>query len=296
MDTGTQVNLLFAGVLINGNWAEPSLFGSRWDAGARVFGFFLGSKEELYRDGELVPEETVKTTTARLDLFLGRPIGSFVKADLTYGLEWEDYRGADDTDPDFVLPEGGLTNSVRVDLSYSRSGYRIGLQGSYHDRGQWSFWGLPGNTEYDPNQKDYQQWSLVAGKTWWPGQFTKLGVELEHLDGEDLDRFSKYDFSTFGRGRVAGYPGGLVTASSADGLHLVGGLNVAEALRVEGSLDLVWATDEATGLDREPLAGIGVGGTVMGPWQTIVNFEFGIPVVGPASAPTVFITFLKLFD
>jgi len=296
LETGTQVNVIFAGVLLNGNWAEPSLFGSRWDAGARVFGFFLGSKEELYRDGELVPEETVKSTRAQLDLFLGRPIGSFLKADFTYGLEWENFSSDDDTAPEFVIPDGGLTNSVGLELTYSRNGYRVGLEGSYHDRDNWSFWGLPGNTDYDPNQKDYQRWSLVAGKTWWPGNFTKIGVEFEHLDGEDLDRFSKYDFSTFGRGRVAGYQGGLVTASEADGIHVVGGLNFAETLRVEGELDVVWATDEATGLDRELLAGIGLGGNVMGPWQTIVNFEVGFPIAGPASSFTVFITFLKLFN
>ncbi len=296
MDTGTQVNLIFAGVLINGNWAEPSLFGSRWDAGARVFGFFLGSKEELYRDGELAPEETVTSRRGRVDLYLGRPIGSFIKADLAYGLEWNNFSRADDTAQDFILPESGLTNSVTLDLSYSRSGFRIGLEGSYNDRSQWAFWGLPGNDDYDPDQKDFTRWSLVAGKTWWPGNFTKIGVELEHLDGADLDRFSKYDFSTFGSGRVAGYQGGLVTASEADGVHVVGGLNFAEAMRVEGQLDVVWATDEATGLDRELLAGVGLGGTVMGPWQTLVNFEVGVPIAGPADSFTVFVTFLKLFN
>ena len=296
METGTQVNLLFAGVLINGNWAEPSLFGSRWDAGARVFGFFLGSNEELYRDGELVPEETVETRTGRLDFYLGRPIGSFFKAEFAYGLRWDDYSRADETAEDFIVPESGLANSVTLDLSYSRNGYRVGFEGSHNDRANWSFWGLPDNTEYDPAQKSYQRWSLVAGKTWWPGNFTKIGVELEHLDGEDLDRFSKYDFSTFGEGRVAGYQGGLVTASEADGVHVVGGFNFAETLRVEGELDLVWATDEATGLDRELLAGFGIGGTVMGPWQTIVNFDVGFPIAGPADSFTVFVTFLKLFD
>jgi hypothetical protein len=295
-NTGTQVNLIFAGVLINGNWAEPSLFGSRWNAGARVFGFFLGSKEELYRDGELAPDETIETRSARLDLFLGRPIGSFFNAELAYGLEWDDYGRADDTAEDFILPESGLTNSVKAELSYSRNGFRVGLEGAHFARDSWSFWGLPDNTEYDPAQQDYQRWSLVAGKTWWPGNFTKIGVELEHLDGNNLDRFSKYDFSTFGQGRVAGYQGGLVTASESDGVHVVGGFNFAETLRVEGELDLVWATDEATGLDQEFLAGVGVGGTVMGPWRTIVNFEVGVPIAGPADSFTVFITFLKLFN
>ncbi len=294
-DTGTQVNVIFAGVLLNGNWAEPSLFGSRWDAGARVFGFFLGGDEELYRDGELSPEETVSEREAELALYLGRPIGSFLKLDLSYGLEWDDYGRADDTADDFVVPETTWTSLLAVDLSYSRWGYRLGLEASANDRHSWSAWGLPGNAEYSPEQQDFTRWSAVLGKTWWPGRFGKLGVELEHLDGDDLDRFSKYDFSTFGLGRVAGYQGGLVTATTADGVHAAGGLNIAEALRVEGRVDVVWATDEATGLDRELLAGVGLNGTVIGPWQTVVNFDVGVPVAGPADSFTVFVTFLKLF-
>ena len=294
-NTGTQVNVIFAGVLLNGNWAEPSLFDSRWDAGARVFGFFLGGDEELYRDGELSPEETVSEREADLALYLGRPIGSFLKLDLSYGLEWDDYGRADDTADDFVVPETTWTSSFAVDLSYSRWGYRLGLEASANDRHSWDYWGLPGNAEYSPEQQDFTRWSAVLGKTWWLGRFGKLGVELEHLDGDDLDRFSKYDFSTFGLGRVAGYQGGLVTATTADGVHAAGGLNIAEALRVEGRVDLVWATDEATGLDRELLAGVGLNGTVIGPWQTVVNFDVGVPVAGPADSFTVFITFLKLF-
>jgi len=294
--TGTQANLLFAGVLVNGNWAEPSLAGSRWDVGARVFGFFLGRKEELYRAGELAPEETVESREGRLALFLGRPIGSFFKFELSYGLQWDGYGRSDDTADDFVVPDSGWTSSYGVDLSYSRWGYRLGVGATMNDRSRWSPWGLPGNDEYSPDQQDYSRWSAVMGKSWWLGRFSKVGVELEHLDGNDLDRFSKYDFSTFGRGRVAGYQGGLVTASTADGVHAVGGLNIAEALRVEGRVDAVWATDEATGLDRELLAGVGFNGTVIGPWRTVVNFDVGVPVAGPADSFTVFVTFLKLFD
>ena len=34
----------------------------------------------------------------------------------------------------------------------------------------------------------------------------------------------------------------------------------------------------------------------MGPWQTIINFDIGIPVEGPADGFTARIAFLKLFD
>jgi hypothetical protein len=35
-------------------------------------------------------------------------------------------------------------------------------------------------------------------------------------------------------------------------------------------------------MDAEFLAGVSASGTVVGPWQTLVNFEVGVPVAGPA--------------
>ena len=58
----------------------------------------------------------------------------------------------------------------------------------------------------------------------------------------------------------------------------------------------MWATDDDTGLDNELLAGIGLEGTVMGPWETILNFEVGVPVAGPGDGFSARLVFLKLFE
>ncbi|RMH15397.1 MAG: hypothetical protein D6696_20860 [Acidobacteria bacterium] len=293
--SGNQVNLFFAGPLITGNVAEPQLFGSRWDAGASIFGFFINAEEDLYRNGRQALGETVERRQARIALFLGRPLGSFWKLDFTYALRADDFGRAEDTDPSFIVPESTLTHRLEGQLSYNRGGWRGELQGSFSKRQDWRFWGLPGNDEFDPEQEDYLLWQARVSKTWWLPRFTKLAVAAEHLNGDDLDRFSKYDFSFFGDARVAGYQNGLVTASRASGLHLTYGLDFAEVFRVQLSGDAVWATDPATGLDNELLAGVSLNGTVVGPWSTLINFDVGYPVDGPAEDFVVSLAFLKLF-
>jgi len=294
-DTGAQVNALFAGALVTANIAKPRLGGSPWDAGANLFAFFIDRGDELYRDGEEVAAEEVESKTGSISLFLGRPLGNFAKVDFTYRLSYDAYSTADDTAEDFILPQDTYTHTFRTELSYNRAGYRAELQGSYHQRDDWQFWGLPGNDEFSPDHEDYVRWQVTLAKTFWLPKFRKFGVELEYLDGQDLDRFSRYDFGIFGDSSVAGYPSGLVRAERAEGLHVNYGINVGELFRVELEGDAVWATNEDTGLDREFLGGIGLEGTLTLPWQVLVNFEIGQALAGPGDGIALRINFLKLF-
>ena len=293
--TGKQVNLFFAGALVVGNIAEPRLFGSRWDAGANIFSLFVKGSDQQFRGGIEQPNEEIENRPFSFSTFLGRPLGAFGKLDFTYRLDWDVYGRTDDTDPDFVLPEDTITHAVGAEVSYKRAGYSLQAEGFYHTRQDWAFWGLPGNTEFDQGQEDFITWGVSAGKTWWLPRFQKFGLELEILGGEDLDRFSKYDFSFFGDASVAGYASGVVRAEEASALHLTYGLNLGELLRVEVRGDAAWASDEASGLEDELLAGVSLNGTVIGPWQTIVNFDLGIPVEGPADGLVAYLVFLKLW-
>ena len=188
-----------------------------------------------------------------------------------------------------------MTHSLGLDLIYSRAGYRLSAGVATFERSDWGPWGLPGSDDYDSAQKDYLQWRIGFSKSWWVSDYTKLGLRLEHLDGEDLDRFSKFGFDAFGDSSVAGYQRGLVTAEEVNAIHLSYGFNLAELLRLEVRGDAAWASDEATGLDNELLAGMSLNGTVIGPWQTLVNFNIGVPIEGPAEDFTVRLVFLKLF-
>ncbi|MCD4748250.1 MAG: hypothetical protein K8R59_02650 [Thermoanaerobaculales bacterium] len=296
LGSGNQLNIFFAGVLLRANWADPSFLQSRWDVGAQLSGFAVAREELLYRGAEEAPGETVERRDAGMAVFLGHPIGGFGKVDFTFGLEYDWFGRADDTHTDFMIPQSTPTHFIGTDLSYSRGGYRFSAEAFGFARADWHPWGMPGSSDFDAAHKSYTKWEVSLSKTWWINGFTKVGLTLEHLDGSDLDRFSKYGFGPFADSRVAGYEHGRITAEKADAVHLSYGFNFAELLRLELRGDAAWADDQATGLERELLAGLSLNGTLMGPWQTIVNFDIGIPIAGPAEDFTVYIVFLKLFD
>lgn len=302
--SGKQLNFLFAGPLLTLNLAEPRLFDSRWDAGINAFGFFINRGDQLYRDGREIITEEVESKTGSVSVFLGHPLGSFTKLDFTYTARYDKYSDASDTDEAFVLPSDTLTHVFRTELSYNRSGWRFKLDGSFHSRSDWEPWGIPDleTGGFSPSQlqafdaaKDYVRWQATFAKSFWLKRFMKLSVELEHLDGQDLDRFSRYDFGIFGDSSVAGYPSGLVRADKADGVHLDYGLNLGNVIRVQLEGDAVWATNEETGLDNELLGGVGLEGSLALPWQMLVNFQIGQAVAGPGDGIAARIVFLKLF-
>ncbi|MEM7482657.1 MAG: hypothetical protein AAF481_15880 [Acidobacteriota bacterium] len=295
-DSGNQLNVFFAGPFINVNLAEPELFGSRWNAGAAATGFFIDTGDELFRDGREVEEEEIESRGGAVSLFLGRPLGKYSKVDFTYRLGWTGFSEADDTAEGFVLPQDTLTHTGQLEFFFNRGGYNFELSGSLNRRADWEFWGLPGNDEFDPDQEEFARWQASLSKTFWLSTFKAFSVGIEHFDGENLDRFSRYDFGLFGDISLNGYPGGLVRAEEGQALHLSYGLNAGDQLRLEVEGDAVWATSEDVGLDSELLAGIGAGGTVALPWQMLVNFEVGYALDGPAEGEVAArIFFLKLF-
>ena len=295
-DTGAQIDVFFAGAFLAAGISDPQLFGSRWNGGANVNGLFFKAGDELYRDGEIVPEETVRRRTASADVFVGRPFARFLSFELAYQVRTEDFSRADDTGDGFVLPQDTLTHTARANIQYNRAGYRLGLVADTNSRSNWEFWGLPENDEYHADQKDYRRWRVNFAKTWWLPEFRRVRVSFEHLDGSNLDRFSGYDFGMFGDASVSGYQSGLVRAERANGAHVLAGVNYFDKIRFDFKVDAVWASNAMTGLDNELLAGIGLEGTTTLPWQLIMNFEVGYAVAGPGKGNFALrVFFLKLF-
>jgi hypothetical protein len=291
-----QVNAFFGGVLVNANLADPRLGETKIDAGLDVFGLAIATSDQLYRDGVESPGEEVEERPASVTLNFGHPLGSYGKATATYRLAYDHYGRADDTDPAFVIPESTLTHRLGLELAFARSGYRLALFGTYNDRADWGFWGLPGNAEFDPEQQDYLTWTASLSKSWYLPKFQKIGLELNYSGGQDLDRFSKYQFGFFGGNRVHGYQIGKVRAEEAYAGHISYGFEVGSLLRIDGLFDAAWATEEVSGLDNELLAGVGISGTFMGPWETLINLDVGTPVAGPDDGVVAYIVFLKLFQ
>jgi hypothetical protein len=185
-----------------------------------------------------------------------------------------------------------------VELSgrFARSGYSLGFSGRFNQRSEWEPWGFAGNQDFSEAHKDYLLWSAAAAKTWHLPSFQKIGAELVYAGGDDLDRFSKYDFGFFGATRVQGYQSNRVRAEELWATHLSYGFEIGQAFRIDAVGDAAWATDEAAGLDQELLAGVGLQGTFIGPWQTVVNLDVGVPVAGPDDGFVAYVVFLKLFE
>jgi hypothetical protein len=294
--TGAQANVFFAGPLLNVAFTDPSFLDSKFDAGLDVFALAIEGSDTFFRDGVEIEEEEVKTTNPNLDLKLGRPIGNFFKMDLRYQLGYRLFSRADDTSEEFVLPEDHLNHTFSLIGRYNRKGYRLRLGGDYHPRGNWEPWGLPGSVDYSSDHEDYLTWQVAIGKTWHLPKFLKFGAEAEYASGSDLDRFSKYEFGSFSDIQVHGYQSNKVRAEEVLAAHLTYGFDVANLFRLDLVGDAAWATDETSGLDRELLGGVGISGTVLGPWKTIINADIGVAVAGPDDGISAFVAFLKLFD
>ena len=293
-----QLNAFFGGVLGILNYADPRLFGSKFDFGVDVFAIALASSDELYRNEVEAIDEGVEELPARIAVNLGHPLGNFVKWNASYRLGYSKFSDTDDTASDFVLPQSTFTHSLATSLAYSRSGYRLEVGGGVHQRADWEFWGLPGadeSGEFDPDAKEYVTWRVSASKNWYLANFRKLGLSAEYLGGSHLDRFSKYQFGFFGGTRVHGYQIGKVRAEEAYAAHASYGFELGQLLRLDAVIDAAWATDRASGLDNELLSGVGVTGTFMGPWETLINLDIGTPIAGPDDGLVAYIVFLKLF-
>lgn len=293
--TGEQVNLFYGGVLLIGNIAQPRLFGSRFDAGAQVFAIAVPGTDTFFRDGKEVQAEDIKQLPANVSFKLGHPIGNFVKLSGEYDIHYTHYSKADTTAKNFVLPTDNLTHSFSLTTSFSRSGYHLGASGSYNLRSSWDFWGLPGNPDFDKTKKDFITWDAAASKSWYLPKFQKISLEFDYASGSDLDRFSKYQFGFFGGTRIHGYQSNSVRATEVWSGHASYGFEIGEAFRLDGVADAAIATDKETGLDHELLAGVGVAGTFVGPWDTLVNLDVGTPVAGPDKGFVLYLVFLKLF-
>lgn len=292
--TGTQANVFFGGALLQASVAQPKLFGTRFDAGADLFAIALSLEDEIYRDDREATEENVEVRPASVALKAGHPIGSFVRLGATYDLTAFSFGRAEDTAASFVVPSDHLLHSFELEARYSRSGYRLSLGGSYNLRSEWERWGFP-DQPFDPDTEDFLRWDVRLAKSWHLPRFQRIGLELDHVGGQDLDRFSKYQFGFFGATRVHGYTSNRVRAEEASLAHLSYGVGIGEMVRLDLVGDAAWATDEESGLSDELLAGVGVAGSFMGPWQTVVQVDFGVPVAGPDDGFVAYLVFLKLF-
>src|SRR4029453_10810794 len=193
---------------------------------------------------------------------------------------YDNFQRDEETVSQFVTPVDTFTDGAELRLVGNYKGFNATAIGGDYLRRGWGPWGDPAASEFEPTHRDYVKYQLSLAKDqYFPG-FRKLHVGLTYLDGQDLDRFSKYEFGTFSGAPIHGFKSGSVRTQTA----LVGtvsyGLNIQDIIRFEGVFDQAVVRDRISGYDNTYFAGAGLLGSLNGPWQnSLLRFEIGVPVV-----------------
>ena len=124
------------------------------------------------------------------------------------------------------MPVDTFTLGAGLRLNWSQDGYNLTANGGYYSRQKWEPWGDPEFFSYEPTQKDYWKYSVELTKGFYFENFRKLLVKLSYLDGQDLDRWSQWDFGPFSTTALTGFPSGTVRADRAYEAIISYGLNI----------------------------------------------------------------------
>jgi hypothetical protein len=293
-----QVQVFFGGVLLGASYNDPSLFGSKVDLGIDLFGIAIRGTDTPYQDGSKVETEEVKQRTVAGNLNLGFPVGRHLKFTATAGIGYRDFAEGDDMDPEFIVPSDYTLTRLEGRVVWDISGWSLsGRYGWYH-RSKWEPWGYPENPDYDPDKDDYQSYIVQLSKDFHFSKFRRLRGSLAYLGTENGDRFSKTTFGFYGGNSLRGFRSGSLRAEQAAVGRIAYGFVFGEAFRLEGLYEHAMVKDTSAGLDWANFGGAGIAGQFPGPWETIVQLDAGLPVVGRNRGQDGFVVnlvFLKLF-
>jgi hypothetical protein len=272
-NTGIQTNVFFAGIVVVANATNPNVANTRTNIGADFFGIAVPTTSTVYRNGIEQKNEAVRSLGTSLTLRAGHPFLQFGKIDLSLGLSHVFYRRDTDTASTFTIPTSTFVLSPSVDLQYARWGWVASGFYEHNQRTSWKPWGIL--SEYNDNQKSYDDFGASLGKSFYLPKFQRIGVEVNYLDGTHLDRFSKYELGFFGTQRVHGIKSGSVRAEKMALGHLTYGFVFSDQFRLEAYYDHALVTDRTAGYSNEPFQGVGIGGQTVGPWGTLVRLDIG---------------------
>jgi hypothetical protein len=291
---GIQTNVFFAGVIVAANTTNPNVANTRTNLGADFFGIAVPFTNSFFRNGVEQKDEAVKALPLRLSVRAGHPFLQFGKIDVSLTAEHDTYMRSDTTASSFVVPADTFVLTPSVTASYSRWGWVFSGYYDYSRRSTWKPWG--DLSEYNPNQKTYVDYGASIGKAFYLPKFQRLSIDVNYIDGQRLDRFSKYELGFFGAQRVHGVESGSVRAEKATLAHLSYGFVFSDQFRLETFYDHAFVDDTSAGYHNEPFQGVGLGGQTVGPYGTILRLDLGKTVGrNKQSGFVANVVFLKLF-
>jgi len=298
-----QFNALFAGVFAFVTVSKPDVAGGAIDLTGDAALSALKWEDRVFFRGNPIDAETVDLRSQALALRLGVPLGQFFKVTFVGRLGINQYFDSDvseealgeinaafDRSVVFELPEDHNELSGELLTAFNRRGWSFTISGRWADRSDWGPWGirdletgefgsLVGGEWTDdggnPVEDSYARWGVNVFKEWYLPNFQKVRGTINLLDGSDLDRFSRYQFSFFGEDRLNGFSGSGVRFDQGAIARVGYSFNVFEAIRFDAQLDAARVEQDDSPEGRQSFTGIGLGANLVGPWKSVVNFSYG---------------------
>jgi hypothetical protein len=328
----TQVNALFGGVVLFANATKPGLFGTRMDLAGDLVAIAIKTKDKLYAGDQELELERIEQRNNALQVRLGIPAGQFTKFTMIGGVGFNNYFEDEDTlalyetiraDPNdprdlrYVLPRDHTVYTGRMLLEFNRRGYSLIFRASHSRRSDWGEFGLRDETTntwqiYDDTLGDYisstepepvydafSRWGVDLFKEWILPTFQKFRAEANWLDGNNLDRFSRYQFSLFGQDRLDGFSGSGLRFDRGAILRATYSFNILEAVRFNANVETANVETRGSGVGFQSFTGLGLSGNVVGPWQTVWSLSYGYGLASDIpdleGQQQFFLLILKLF-
>ena len=282
---GEQLRLLLAGVVNDGAWSARH---GRVELSARGFLQLLPFAQSVYVDGDERKGEELEVQRQRLGFAVASAAGP-LRLKLDAGVDRWNFGRTDNTAEAFTPPPDTFEAVLVLQAATVWRGTTITAAAEAGRRLTWAPWGFPWA---DEPQRTWQRFHVAAVRETTPFPLAKLKLEAQVWGGVGLDRFSAPSPGRFGGVQLRGIATSRVTP---DGLALVRAavaLPVSARVRAEAGADLAWVREHRSDYHARPLAGVGVGLSLAGPWGTIMQAAAGYPLETPGPRAATFELFL----
>jgi hypothetical protein len=273
-----QLAILFAGVLAAGNIQRSKIGHTHLDASLDFFGIAAPSSDRVYGAAAESKAERVLNWPETTGFNLGWQATPFQKATFQYQLRFDGFTRDTTTAETFDVPSSTVTQGFGGAWEYRRAGYSLLLNGTWFGRASWKPWGLheatePAATTTSPRTYDKYQASL--SRDFYLNPLSKIHVNGAWFSGDNLDRFSRYQFGLFDDTRIHGVPASGVRYGELAMVRGSYSLNIFEQYRLDLYLDRAWGRDDPGHGSWDPITGFGTAVNVRAPWNTILRADFG---------------------
>jgi len=281
-DKNTQLAVLFGGVLVLANLQHTKVFGGPLDASVDLFAIAVPSNDRVYGDTGERESERLITWPLNVGGNLGWQMNDFHKLTANYQFRFDGYHADTTTADDFVIPQSTITNGIGAGYEFRRFGYSFTANGTWYGRVGWKDWGVGGTEE---PRSTYAKYSVNLSKDFYWNAFNKLHLNGAWFGGDNLDRFTQYQFGLFDDTRIHGVPSSGIRFAELGMIRGSYSFNVFDQYRFDLFLEHA-AGHRGKGEPLDHITGLGAAFSLRTPWRTILRADVGKSFLPDAFAGT----------